>query len=432
MSIWGGYMPESSQNSTGKNSQSDILHSDYLPEYSPKPRYIITTIYPSSAVSIPNERKTEPVNLVSSASIRQGNPDDRSGNGGNVFPTPSVQSDGTREKPNSRRALTVPAQEAAIRTAPELKIEVQGRLRTSADGTGISFLHHGGQETETLRDIPESGKQDSRSIELPRGRFRGVRRNVRLDILLHDLSDNRFTGYCRITHDPSVMIIVLEKGAIILAGYGGLAGDGALDTIYSCRDMLVDAELNELDEHQLSLALEFNPQWRVKERPVILAAGGEAHSRPGPQSESSCDQAAFPSQKLGVSDAGMLISDMKDRAENINEWQKDSALPIKSADFEDAGVAPAIEGDKSEAPDWRRALTLPFIPTGDSSPSLQTGEGKENISRKKQIISFEPLERDSALFESRPDVDDRRFRYVPDASEKWRLMSVNRRENLSV
>lgn len=375
-------MPESSQNSTGERSQSDILHSDYLPEYSLKPRYIITTIYPSSAESLSNERKPEPVNLVSSASIRPGNP---------------------------------------------------GRLRTPDDGTGISFTHYGGQETETLRDSPESGgKQDSRSMELPRGRFRGVRRNARLTLLLQDLSDNCFTGYCRIIHDQSVMIIVLEKGTIILAGYGSLAGEGALATIYSCRNMLVDAQLNELDEPQLSLALEFNPQWRVKDRRIILPAGGEAEPMSGPQPDSICEQSAVLSQNLGASDAGMLIPDVKSREKNINELRKDSVLPIISADFEDTGVPPAIEGGKPETPDWKRALTMPFISTGDSSPSFKRGGGEENISRQKPIVSFEPLERDSALFESRPALNDRQFRYAPDVPEKWRLMSINRRENLSV
>jgi hypothetical protein len=276
-------------------------------------------------------------------------------------------------------------------------------------------------------------------MELPRGRFMGVRRNARLTFLLKDLSDNRFTGHCQITYDRSVMVPVLKKGTIILAGYRNLGGDGALDAIYSCRNMLVDAQLNELNEPQMQLALEFNPGWKVSEsyagdcRVISHAEEKEVQSGPGSRSKSSADHCPLPSPEREVSDEGMPMPRIKDRAENVDEWKKDTALSVASEGFEDSmGIVPALECGNPVTPDWKQALTMPFILTSDSSSSFPMEERVENIPEQKPVVAFEPLENDSILFETRPVVNVRRLMNVPDLPEQWRSMSINRSENSSV
>jgi hypothetical protein len=109
----------------------------------------------------------------------------------------------------------------------------------------------------------ENGRKDPRSMELPRGRFRGVRRNARLALLLQDLSSERFTGYCKILHEQETMVIVLEEGSIILAEGKGASGDEALAAVLASMEFIVDAELDDLDASELKLAVEFNTDSKV-------------------------------------------------------------------------------------------------------------------------------------------------------------------------
>lgn len=106
-------------------------------------------------------------------------------------------------------------------------------------------------------------------MELPRGRFRGVRRNIRLALLLQDLSGERFTGYCKIIHGQGTMVIVLEEGTIILAESKVVSGDDALVAVLASMEFIVDAELGDLDASQLKLAIEFNPDSKVNEARLI-------------------------------------------------------------------------------------------------------------------------------------------------------------------
>jgi hypothetical protein len=92
-------------------------------------------------------------------------------------------------------------------------------------------------------------------MELPRGRFRALKKNIRLNILLYALHITAFTGFCWINLHGNATLLVFKRGRIILAEYDGLAGDIALDQIYSHINNRDDLFLNDLDDGQINLAL---------------------------------------------------------------------------------------------------------------------------------------------------------------------------------
>jgi hypothetical protein len=218
----------------------------------------------------------------------------------------------------------------------------------------------------------DKGSKDARSMELPRGRFQGVRRNIKLAILLHELSDNRFTGYCRILHDVGHMVIVLEEGAIILAEYQGISGDDALKAVFVSREFVIDAELNELNATQLNLALEFNPKSRVVER-----------------------------------------------------YHIDPVRPPRIIGRTDESCQPDLSGSQGSIP-------TPLTQFIDSSLSLRTKDTVETATGPEKSISFEPLGENSVLFETNNNGNKGLLIDVPDLSERWRFMGVTSRENFSV
>lgn len=218
----------------------------------------------------------------------------------------------------------------------------------------------------------DDGQKDTRSMELPRGRFRGVRRNILLAHLLHDLSDDRFTGYCKIIHEQGHMVIVLEQGAIILAENQGLSGDVALESVFVFQGVVVDSELHELTVPQLSLALEFNPKSKVNERRLI--------------------------------DTG-----------------RDSRI-----------IATTNESSEPDTPGRQISTSTPLTYFIDSTLSLRMKDEMETDPGQEKTIAFEPLEGNSVLFEARQDVRRGILKDAPDLSDRWRFMGTTRRENFSV
>jgi hypothetical protein len=358
MSIWGDGMPKSGQNSTGERNGSGSLPSDCLPEYSLRPKYTITTIYPSPAESLLIEKGPEAINLFNSAAI---SPPIENGESQVL----SQQTEGTADKPDWHRALSMPVQGAASQTVQESRSGVMSGVRVHGGSAGFPGKHHLKYRSE------RGGAGNIRSMELPRGRFRGMQRNVRLTHLLRDLSESYFTGFCRITHDQNVMILVLDNGEVVLAGHGDFAGLDAWNKILSFANMFVDAQLNELSEPQLNLALEFNPEWKVE---------------------------------------GASLSDC--RSDTMAEDHRDRP------GFDDRSVQ---GGEESQELPTIHALTPP-----------ESEQRMKKVSEAKPVVAFEPLETDSALFETKAEVREKRPTQVCDVPEQWRLMSVNRRENLSV
>lgn len=257
----------------------------------------------------------------------------------------------------------------------------------------------------------------SRQMELPRGKFRALKRNTGLLFLIKDLKDEAFTGYCKIRDAEMSILLVFGKGTILLAACDDLAGDSALVEICSHRYSWVDAMLHDLDYAQLHLTLEFNPSLRVTK-----CTGHEFND----QSEVS-DLQSSPLHPKGAVNKDRLAEEngsgaskkgRPDRTENVAGEQE---LPGVSANGSNwSGITD---------PGWKNNLLK-----NTASETRDSGNIRESITdaTNSPTFEFEPISSDSFLFEKKPlNLLHARVN-APELNEQWRLMSVNKHQNTSV
>lgn len=272
------------------------------------------------------------------------------------------------------------------------------------------------QDENPAPDSEPGGAGAPSQMELPRGKFRALKRNTGLLFLIRDLKEEGFTGYCKIRDVERSMLLVFGKGTILLAACDDLAGDLALVEICSHRYSRVDAMLHDLDYAQLHLTLEFNPSMRVTKD-----TGHEFND----QHEVSYLQ----SSTLYLEGAG----------------NKD--LRAEETGSETAGIRPGLSEYVSEEPERLKGLT-----PGSNWPGIYD-PGRKNVLLKDTVsgtikgedmkepitdvtnspsLEFEPISSDSFLFERKPlDLQHARDT-APELNEQWRSMSVNKYQNTSV
>jgi hypothetical protein len=273
-------------------------------------------------------------------------------------------------------------------------------------------------------------------MELPRGRFIRVMRDTVVSFLFRDLSDNCFTGYCIMTNDQINAVVVLEKGRIVLAEYNNFMGNSALKCFDSCMNIPVNAQINELNELQLELALEFNSNCGVQEefeehRSAFPQEGetitSDFQSGPGSYPDS------FISKQQPMTKLSIRMPIVEDTAENDEVKREISALLVKSSETEDIPKrAQAFKCGEQETSNWRLALTMPITPADGTSQSPSEEEQSAKMAQEKPGLIFEPLNSDSPLFEQRPFSNGKPPKIIQDTVEKWQFMSVNTGENTFV
>lgn len=109
-------------------------------------------------------------------------------------------------------------------------------------------------------------------MQLPRGTFHSIKKNVTFHIILEEAATTQFTGSILISIPNCMASLVLETGKIVLAAYQGKGGNEAVHRIEQIGEMQVNAEFTLLSESQLSLAKEFNKSCQIKleSGPTIL------------------------------------------------------------------------------------------------------------------------------------------------------------------
>ncbi len=101
-------------------------------------------------------------------------------------------------------------------------------------------------------------------MQLPRGTFQGIKKDISWADLLEELQGMRFTGSVNFEVDRTVVNLVFRKGKMILSEFGSDKGDAALECMKGLVNRNVDASLSEMTDPQLSLALEFNPESKIQ------------------------------------------------------------------------------------------------------------------------------------------------------------------------
>lgn len=105
-------------------------------------------------------------------------------------------------------------------------------------------------------------------MQLPRGTFQAIKREISLNDLTNELKKDQFTGYCTFSRNNSDIIMVFRNGSLLLASYDDLEGGTALNRIIDLGNDRFDAVLSSLSDMQVKLALEFNSNARVRKTPA--------------------------------------------------------------------------------------------------------------------------------------------------------------------
>lgn len=101
-------------------------------------------------------------------------------------------------------------------------------------------------------------------MQLPRGRFHRLIKSTTPRALMDEAISERFTGICMIVLGSENATLVLKDGQIVLAGYGGMKGQHALDAVLEKEMNDAAIEQNVLTPEQVQLALEFNPPYMIE------------------------------------------------------------------------------------------------------------------------------------------------------------------------
>lgn len=417
-------MPEAGNSPDLKSGAPALLRNGYAPEYTLTSEYTITTIYsvshnsPSNPkeVHVPDVPATIPVNRIPGIESPEMGCHDipcLPFNHGDVIPDSDW-----------KQALCMPVSPAHIPSGSK------GIFRRILDpvksGSLITVLSE-----RTDRDLTKIGESaepcTGKQMELPRGKFRALKRDIGLLFLIRDLKKDAFTGYCKIQYVERRMVLVFGKGTVLLASCDNLAGDQALDKIWSNKYSWVDAMLHDLDDAQLQLALEFNPSYRVTEDPESLSE----------ERETVLDLQVLHQMERGVE---FRVLHPETHGKDTEETGFD---PVKNAAAEPEPVftdesASSLEDEEDTG--WKRALTMKVSP-GSNRMELLRESPKEIVAGAHMdlpgknltaSLKFETISPDSDLFE-RGSLYLQHARIVaPERKELWRSMRMNRLQNNSV
>lgn len=102
-------------------------------------------------------------------------------------------------------------------------------------------------------------------MQLPRGKYRSIKKGVPLGEILDELIKSRFSGICLFSSDAMNGTVVFRNGVVILAKVKNHYGDPAWHEAALLWDFICDAILSDLDNAQIQLALEFNEKAYVQD-----------------------------------------------------------------------------------------------------------------------------------------------------------------------
>jgi hypothetical protein len=119
-------------------------------------------------------------------------------------------------------------------------------------------------------------------MQLPRGTFRYIKKDMKLEGILDDLQLSKFSGICTISSGLTQGTIVFKSGKRILAEFQNITGDAAWDEFQKIAGEKVDASVSTMDETQIDLSLEFNKSCRIgkggKLEPSSLSSAKTDHA----------------------------------------------------------------------------------------------------------------------------------------------------------
>jgi hypothetical protein len=120
-------------------------------------------------------------------------------------------------------------------------------------------------------------------MQLPRGKYRAIKKGVQLGEILEEMIKTRFSGICLFSSDTTNGTVVFRNGIVLLAKVQNQYGDTAWDEAGMLWDHVIDAVVSDLDKAQMQLALEFNNK-------ALVHDGTRHHTVPPPKAGSAVPQ----------------------------------------------------------------------------------------------------------------------------------------------
>jgi len=100
-------------------------------------------------------------------------------------------------------------------------------------------------------------------MQLPRGTFQYIKKDIRFGGIIEDLQLMKFSGICSISSGSGQGSLVFKSGKRILAEFRNIVGDAAWDEFQKIAGEKVDASVSTMDDTQIELSLEFNKSCRI-------------------------------------------------------------------------------------------------------------------------------------------------------------------------
>lgn len=135
-------------------------------------------------------------------------------------------------------------------------------------------------------------------MDIPRGTFSSIRRDILLSAILSEIRETSFSGYMTVSCGGVPGSLVFSEGTCILAEYQGLQGHAAWQEIQVRGGETVEAGMHLLTPQQIRLASEFNKKAAVSVVPFPRQAGRADRGRNA--------RADMPPAKKGPGEAGRL------------------------------------------------------------------------------------------------------------------------------
>jgi hypothetical protein len=142
-----------------------------------------------------------------------------------------------------------------------------------------------------------SSASNATTMQLPRGTFSEIRKNVAIASLLHELDREKFSGVADISSQSLTGTLVFSQGNCILVKFQDSKGDTGWDDVQKAGSDVVDAALSLLDNAQIDLALEFNKPCQILKSGKYVPAQAARGSAPPVFRESP---RSFPAQKTAA------------------------------------------------------------------------------------------------------------------------------------
>jgi hypothetical protein len=119
-------------------------------------------------------------------------------------------------------------------------------------------------------------------MQLPRGTFREIKKDVTVGDLSAELERTKFSGICSISSGAATGTLVFNRGKCILVKFNGKSGDAGWNELQNAMAEVVDAALSTLDDAQIQLALEFNKHCKLVKGGKPVPAHHEPQKKPTP------------------------------------------------------------------------------------------------------------------------------------------------------